>query len=116
MTLLEVAESLYNEANDNFHSMNHGEVKQAFECLYAGLELVLPTAIELKFRILLARLLTRVNQSTRSREQLQKCHQLIQVVSYNVLVIISYDFLVLIERQSAIRIVLGNGGSRISRR
>lgn len=80
MTLLQVADALYSTAMVRHESLKVEEVEYALKCLYAGLELVLPTSIELKFRLLLAHLLKRVGQVIRSREQVQKCHQLIQAV------------------------------------
>lgn len=57
-------------------------LQRASQYLHAGLELVLPTALELRFRLLLARLLLQHTEDgdADAREHLRKCLQLVKSV------------------------------------
>lgn len=57
-------------------------LQRASQYLHAGLELVLPTALELRFRLLLARLLIKytMDGGADAREHLRKCLQLVKSV------------------------------------
>lgn len=100
MSLLTTAEALWQEAYRCIHNGLHKDLpspptiplddeqrtaalKRASQYLHAGLELVLPTALEVRFRLLLARLLLRhtTDGALDAREHLRKCLQLIKSVN-----------------------------------
>ena len=81
MRLLSTAGFLWREALDNAASNNQQAVERALKCLYAGLELVLPTAIEVSFRLLLARILQlHTNNRIEACEHIRKSLKLVNSV------------------------------------
>jgi hypothetical protein len=86
MGLLEVADALWQEAFRSLHPLDgkspaREDLERCSRCLTAGLKLVLPTPIEVRFRLLLSRLLhCHSTDHLEAYEQSRKCHQLIHSV------------------------------------
>lgn len=101
MSLLHTAEALWQEAYRCLYDALQEEtppsspaasagaeqrlisLRTASQYLHVGLELVLPTALEVRFRLLLARLLLHhtTDGAVDAREHLRKCLQLIKSVT-----------------------------------
>lgn len=81
MSLLGTANALWREALACSESNEKMQLERALKCLYAGLELVLPTAMETKFRLLLAYILQKHTSSNiEACESIRKSLQLIHSV------------------------------------
>lgn len=87
-SLLTTAAILWNEAVKSSELLSlespqkcQRDLERALKCLFAGLELVLPTVLEVKFRLKAASLLQKYTHNTvEACEQLRKALHLLQTV------------------------------------
>lgn len=80
-SLLAVVGQLWEEACQCANTTDHTLLERAIRCLYAGLEFVLPTTVELPFRLFLVHLLyEHTRNANEAVQHLQKCLILIQNV------------------------------------
>lgn len=107
-SLLAVVGELWEEALRCSQSGERAALERAIRCMYAGLEFVLPTAIELQFRLFLITLLqTHTKNVKETLQHLQKCLILVQNVGYRYLAVVKG---LLVECRLSSPVEISNGG------
>lgn len=79
--LLESIDVLWRTAVKHYRLAQRSSIELSLRCLYGGLTVVLPTVYELRFRLLLAKVLLQyTNNTSEAMDHLRKCLQLVLMV------------------------------------